>query len=103
MYDLNQGAWRDAAPEDMISVCTNYSLRGIPLDLEVRESIKGVLFAPFVNEEVALSRMVMNAAALNGAINFKKVLIDTGYAPSRLLIRPFVSYPIEVRGGMERL
>ena len=79
VYDLNIGDWRDAAPEDMISVCTNYPLRGVPIDLEVRESIKRVLFAPFVNEEVALSRMVMNAAALNGAINFKKVLIDTGY------------------------
>ena len=88
VYDLNRGAWRDAVPEDMISVCTQYPLRGVPVDLEVRESIKRVLFAPFVNEEVALSRMVMNAAALNGAINFKKVLIDTGYVVPRLLTRP---------------
>ena len=80
VYDLNKGVWRNAALDDMISVCTNYKLRGIPINLEVRESIKRFLFAPFVNEEVALSRIVMNAAALNGAINFKKVLIDTGYA-----------------------
>ena len=78
VYDLNLGVWRDATPEDMISVSTKYSLRNIPVDMEIRNAIKTVLFAPFSSEEVALSRMIMNAAALNGAINFKKVLIDTG-------------------------
>lgn len=78
VYDLNAGTWRDPKPEDMISVSTGYSLRNVEVDLEVRNSIRTVLFAPFVNDGVALSRMIMNAAALNGAINFKKVLIDTG-------------------------
>lgn len=78
VYDLNAGTWRDPTPEDMISVSTGYPLRNVEVDLEVRNYIRTVLFAPFVNEGVALSRMIMNAAALNGAINFKKVLIDTG-------------------------
>lgn len=50
VYDLNKSAWRDAASDDMISVCTNYPLRVVPVDPEVRESIKRILFAPF--EEV---------------------------------------------------
>ena len=78
VYDLNAETWRDPTPEDMISVSTGYPLRNVEVDLVVRNSIRTVLFAPFVNEGVALSRMRMNAAALNGAINFKKVLIDTG-------------------------